>query len=976
MPALGILKHELSTFYPVGTLNKNELIKAFGGQPLLNTTRRRDDWEILFSDIRKNLIEGQKAERRLIYFLDGLWLKNIVEQTRRDDGSWDYGISVSRKQFLNEGFESMNEADRKVAAKMRVRVVDKPEASILFEELGASERLFVGEPYTQPFQPAEVEVVMPSIRFKTVGSEINVSSNVSLDSNLRIPDKCIVSTEEFGKYKAIMLNDLQRDVLTRALSSPVLPIQAAAEVKILSERLEGILDVECELMNADCIQTREGTGTIAIRITPDEQNKNFNVQMLAAPLSEGQVRFPAGEGEDIIYDQCDGHTIAVTRDLATEQVNYELLHKFICDEIGDVFTDFMTAELSSPQSLLTLLEFAFEHQSTYMLEWPLGRELKFKGVMKPADVDVQVTTNMDWFKVQGNVHIPGTTCTFEDLLAMYRQAEYDGYIKIGDNEFMKMTEALKKNIEQLDNVIAGYDKSSKSQLVGKYDVGRLAEILGDDGGLHAQMDEDFIGLLKKMREAYDSTPEVPATLNATLRDYQKEGFEWMARLTSWGAGACLADDMGLGKTIQTIALMLHRAEQGPSLVVAPKSLILNWENELHKFASTLNPVNFNNEKNKKQAIADAKAGDVFISTYGVLVTQKDILTSRQWNVICLDEAHSIKNRMTRTSRSAMALKGDAKVILTGTPLQNHLGEMWNLFQFINPGMLGPWQQFVDKYIKSPWDDMVQKELKDRTLPFILRRTKNEVLADLPEKISYEQMVELSPEELQIYEKIRKDVELKFKKHKTKAEKEEAAALQIGFFQELTRLRLLANSVSLVYPEWKPESSKIAALRDILTSLRQENGNRVLIFSQFTSFLSQIGAMMKDAGFDYLYLDGQTPLDERQRLVDSFQARESQFFLISLKAGGLGLNLTAANYVILMDPWWNPSIEDQATDRAHRLGQERNVTVIRLVSANTIEEKILKLHEQKQDLSDKILEGTSGSAALTMDEILDMVSPYR
>ena len=169
---------------------------------------------------------------------------------------------------------------------------------------------------------------------------------------------------------------------------------------------------------------------------------------------------------------------------------------------------------------------------------------------------------------------------------------------------------------------------------------------------------------------------------------------------------------------------------------------------------------------------------------------------------------------------------------------------------------------------------------------------------------------------------------------------------------------------------------VAALRDILTSLSSRTDNRVLIFSQFTSFLSQIGAMMKDAGFEYLYLDGQTPLDERQRLVDRFQDGESQFFLISLKAGGLGLNLTAANYVILMDPWWNPSIEDQATDRAHRLGQERNVTVIRLVSANTIEEKILKLHEQKQDLSNRMLEGTSGSAALSMDDLLDMVSPYR
>ena len=375
-------------------------------------------------------------------------------------------------------------------------------------------------------------------------------------------------------------------------------------------------------------------------------------------------------------------------------------------------------------------------------------------------------------------------------------------------------------------------------------------------------------------------------------------------------------------------------------------------------------------------VEGAKEGDVVITTYGVLVTQRDVLTRKNWNVICLDEAHSIKNRMTRTSRTAMALKGSAKVTLTGTPLQNHLGEMWNLFQFINPGMLGPWQQFVDKYIKSPWDELIQKELKDRTLPFILRRTKEEVLDDLPEKISYEQMVELSDEELQIYEKIRKDVELKFRKDKTKEERTAAKSLDLSFFQELTRLRLLSNSVSLVYPEWKQESSKVAALRDILTSLNSRTDNRVLIFSQFTSFLSQIGAMMKDAGFEYLYLDGQTPLDERQRLVDRFQEGECQFFLISLKAGGLGLNLTAANYVILMDPWWNPSVEDQATDRAYRLGQERNVTVIRLVSANTIEEKILKLHEQKQDLSNRMLEGTSGSAALSMDDILDMVSPYR
>ena len=976
IPTVGILRHEISTYHPIGTKERAELRIAFGGQPLLNAVRRRDDWQILFSNIRRNLTESQKAEKRLIYFFDGLWLQNIIEQTRLEDGSWDSGISVSRKQFLNEGFDSMNEADRKIASKMRVRVVDQPEANIIFEELCSTDRLFVGEPFARPFIPAEVDVVSPYLSFKTIGCEIYISSNVPLDTNNKVNDKCIVSYGDDGRYKAIMLTDLQRDILSRALSSPVLPLQAATEVRALAERLEGILDVECDLMNADNIQMVKGDGTIAVRITPDDNTNEYVVQMLAAPLPDGQIRFPAGEGDEVIYDQFDGQTIAITRDLVAEQLNYETLHEFICDNIADVFEDFMTARLSTSESLLALLEFAYEHQSSYIIEWPMGRELRFKGVMKPADVEIQVSTQMNWFEVQGKANLGGTTVSFYDLLAMYRDSEYKGYIKVGDNEFMKMTEALKKNIEQLNGVIMNHDRSSKSDQVGRYDVGKLAEILGEDGGLHAQMDEEFIGLLRRMRESYDSDIEVPQNLNADLRDYQKEGFQWMARLTSWGAGACLADDMGLGKTVQSIALMLHRAEMGPSLVVAPKSLVLNWENELKKFAPSLHPVNLNKEKHKKQEVEKAGSGDVIITTYGVLVTQKDILTSKKWNVVCLDEAHSIKNRMTRTSRAAMSLTGEAKVILTGTPLQNHLGEMWNLFQFINPGMLGPWQQFVDKYIKSPWDEIIQKGLKDRTLPFILRRTKEQVLDDLPDKISYEQMVELSPEETVIYEKIRKDVEIKFKKHKTKAEREQAAKLDLTFFQELTRLRLLSNSVSLVYPEWKPESSKIAALRDILTSLSSRKDNQVLIFSQFTSFLSQIGAMMKDAGFEYLYLDGQTPLDERQRLVDRFQDGECQFFLISLKAGGLGLNLTAANYVILMDPWWNPSIEDQATDRAHRIGQERNVTVVRLVSANTIEEKILKLHEQKQDLSDRILEGTSGTASLTMDEILDMVSPYR
>ena len=974
VPSVGLLKYELSSYRPVGALEKKALATAFGGAVQLPQIRRRDEWEIVLSDIRRNIMESKKAEKRIVYFMDGLWLNNIVEQTKLLDGSWDNGVSLSRKQFMNEGYESMTESDRKIAAQMRVRTVDVPEAGIIFHELWGSDRIFVGQPYQSPFEPAVIELELPVIHFKVSGENIHITSNVPYDN--RIAYKCIPSVVSYGHYSAIMLNDLQKDILQRMLSTSTLPLHAIEEVKLLAERLEGILDVESDLDFKGDIPTVEGSNKIAVRITPDDETKGYQVKILAAPYPEGEVRYPAGDGEEIIYDQSDGKTVIIKRNLQAEQENYDRLHEFIFDNIGDVFQDFMSAHISTAESLLKLLQFSFEHQESYITEWPRGRELKFKGIVKPADVEIQVKTDIEWFKVDGRVHIPGSTLSYWELLEKYRSAEFDGYICIGENEYLKMTDTLKKHIENMNDVLADTDKHSKVGLVGKYDIGNLAAILGENGGLHAEMDDDFIGLLKRMQSAYDNTPQVPSELNATLREYQREGFEWMARLSEWGAGACLADDMGLGKTVQTIALLLYRAQKGASLVVAPKSLILNWESELKKFAPSLNAVTINKERNKKDVLEKAGAGDVVITTYGVLVTQRDALTSKDWNVICLDEAHYIKNRMTRTSRAAMALKGEAKIALTGTPIQNHLGEMWNLFQFMNPGMLGPWTQFVDKYIKSPADDVTYQELKDRTVPFILRRTKEEVLTDLPDKISYEQLIELSPEELQIYEKIRRDVELKFKKRKTKAERKEAAKIDVSFFQELTKLRLLANSVSLVYPEWRPESSKISALRDILTSLESTSSNRVLIFSQFTSFLSQIGTMMKDAGMDYLYLDGQTPMDERQRLVEEFQNGDCPFFLISLKAGGLGLNLTAANYVILMDPWWNPSIEDQATDRAHRIGQERNVTVIRLVSANTIEEKILKLHEMKQDISDRVLEGTGNSAGLTMDEILDMVSPYR
>ena len=329
------------------------------------------------------------------------------------------------------------------------------------------------------------------------------------------------------------------------------------------------------------------------------------------------------------------------------------------------------------------------------------------------------------------------------------------------------------------------------------------------------------------------------------------------------------------------------------------------------------------------------------------------------------------------SQAAMALNAGSRVILTGTPVQNHLGELWNLMQFVNPGLLGSWTHFKDKYINGPeMDDYKREMLKGLTQPFILRRTKEEVLGELPDKVSYEHMVHLSGDEMAVYENARQLLEVKYKKNKTRAERAMVQDVKVEFFAELTRLRLMANAMELVNSGWKGGSSKVDALKDILSTLMDSGDNRVIIFSQFTSFLEIIGRMLVKQGYKYLYLDGSTPLKERSMLVTKFQSGLCPIFLVSLKAGGLGLNLTAANYVIIADPWWNPAIEKQAEDRAHRMGQERAVTVIRLVAQHTIEEKILRLHETKRELSDAILEGTDRSFKLSMDDVLDMVSPFR
>ena len=489
----------------------------------------------------------------------------------------------------------------------------------------------------------------------------------------------------------------------------------------------------------------------------------------------------------------------------------------------------------------------------------------------------------------------------------------------------------------------------------------------EKSGVTIEGDNEFGSFISRIDDASSREYPVPQRLKATLREYQEDGFRWMAKLSEWGSGACLADDMGLGKTLQSIAMLLHRAEKGASLIVAPASVLLNWQNEISRFAPSLNCLVLNTGQSREKMIKDSDSFDVVLTTYGLLITQSE-LAKKDWNMVVLDEAHTIKNRDTKMSKAAMKLKGDFRLILTGTPIQNHLSEIWNLFQFMNPGLLGSYEHFFNNFIlpvENEKDVSRRQQLKNMISPFLLRRTKNEVLNDLPGKTEIIISVEQTKEENLFYEKLRNDAEQRLNN-------KEMTAIQT--LAEITRLRQAASNLRLVDNNISKESSKMEAFFKLYDDIT-DNDHRALVFSQFTSHLALLREQLDKRNIPYLYLDGSTPVPDRLNLVKKFQTGTQPLFLISLKAGGLGLNLTAADFVIHMDPWWNPAIEDQASDRAYRIGQKRPVTIYRLITKNTIEEKILDLHHTKKNIADSLLEGTNISNKLTRDDLIELLKSF-
>ncbi|MEI6986114.1 MAG: DEAD/DEAH box helicase, partial [Rhodospirillaceae bacterium] len=497
----------------------------------------------------------------------------------------------------------------------------------------------------------------------------------------------------------------------------------------------------------------------------------------------------------------------------------------------------------------------------------------------------------------------------------------------------------------------------------------VCDLVDEAGTVNA--DKEWKAFVKRLASAGKHQPTVPSTLQAELRDYQVEGFLWLSRLAHWQAGACLADDMGLGKTIQAIAVMLEQAPHGPCLVIAPTSVCHNWERELERFAPTLTVYGLGATASRADQIAALQPMDVLVTSYGLLYQEIDRLAEIDWRMVVFDEAQAIKNAETRRAQAGQRLKAYFRLALTGTPIENYLGELWSLFAFINPGLLGSRESFGRRFstpIERNHNDGALHSLRALIRPFILRRTKSAVLAELPPRTELTLEIDLPDDERAFYEAVRRRA---LEALAQLSDGGTGGQNRIHILAEITRLRRACCHPGLVDPNTHLPGAKLEAFLELVDDLVR-NRHKALVFSQFVGQLERVREALTARNIAHQYLDGGTPAKDRERRVTAFQAGEGDLFLISLKAGGTGLNLTAADYVIHLDPWWNPAVEDQASSRAHRIGQQRPVTVYRLIVRDSIEEKILAMHRAKRDLADDLLEGSEISARLTDNDLLDLI----
>ena len=672
---------------------------------------------------------------------------------------------------------------------------------------------------------------------------------------------------------------------------------------------------------------------------------------LVAP-GKGPVLYTFAEGDERFF---------VERDLARELVVAEDARASIA---APVLWDHVTGRTEGLQDTLALAEY-LDHN-------PLGLAIEVKVGKRPtvtswedAGRTLDVKKNGSWLVVGGSLDVGGVKLTLGDVLDAARLAQR--YVKAADGVFLELS---KEAIEKLRPVaiateLGGAPKGEEARLHDAF-----GSILADARELFDDVKGADLEAYIARFEARDDRVRIPALEHGTLRPYQREGVEWMLRLATWAPGCILADDMGLGKTVQTAAVLKARASLGPQLIIAPASVSSNWMAELERFVPSLKSRWFNDERDL--SLAALGTNDVLVVSYGLLQRRSDAFDNVRFATVVVDEAQYVKNSSAQRTDAVRSLGRDFTITLTGTPLENHLGELFSIVDLAFPGLLGTEAAFRERFrkpIEGTHRDEVRLAVLSRLLgPFLLRRTRARVLEELPAREEITEYIDLDANEQKRYLALRRACEQQFAKRKSG---ETAAQLKIALFAALTRLRQLACDVRLVDPTYEGRSSKITRCVELCRELAEE-GNRALVFSQFTQFLGKLQPELEAAGLRVAYLAGDTPTAKRRAVVEAFQRGEYDVFCVSLLAGGTGLNLTSASYVIHTDPWWNPAAEEQATSRAHRMGQTEPVTVYRLVARGTIEEAVLAMHASKKELASAVLEGKASAKAITSTELLELL----
>ncbi len=504
----------------------------------------------------------------------------------------------------------------------------------------------------------------------------------------------------------------------------------------------------------------------------------------------------------------------------------------------------------------------------------------------------------------------------------------------------------------------------------------LDKMLEENEGVYSSRDSHFKEVVKDFKTVKDADFEVPQSLAKIMRKYQKNGYKWLRTLETWQFGGILADDMGLGKTLQVISVLLAAKQEGresTSLIVAPASLVFNWGEEFQKFAPELKiSLVTGTQEERQKKIKDYETFDVLVTSYDLL--KRDILyyEDKQFFYEIIDEAQYIKNHMTAAAKSVKVISSKIRYALTGTPIENRLSELWSIFDYLMPGFLYGYDVFkreIETPVVKNGDESAINRLQKMVGPFILRRLKEDVLKDLPEKLEECRYVRFENAQQKLYDaqvvhmraNIESQNEADFNKNK------------MLILAELTRLRQICCAPSLCFENYKGEAAKLNACLELIESA-MDGGHRILVFSQFKSMLGIIEEKLKEQGIEYHMITGETSKEKRVQMVKEFNEGNTPVFLISLKAGGVGLNLTGADVVIHYDPWWNLAVQNQATDRAHRIGQTKKVTVYKLIAKGTIEEKIQKLQETKKNLADQVIGGETGQlGGLSREDILDLLN---